>query len=430
MARGPSGMLPAPFDRAMPQPLCILPATTPLCGLHRSRDSLGDVVHELVWRTEVPPERWGSCQARLSIDALTPHGERGLFGVVSFTLLEERRPVGWLAMLLPLMRARSMPQDERMATPEEIRANREFFTRATERDSTLTVKLQSGEHESLFEVQPTAWDHGREAELAELMSFLASKRAEVRETDFVRSITATLAGLARWVGEREGRSSWYEAEFARSTGERARAVSAPVPRFVRQRVESGRMIDRNVTERAWRNLPERSHVFLSHFHGDATAADTIERALQATFGGCRVQRSGATAETQHRLERDSEELQRALRSSRCILFLATPGSLGRCFARHELGNNALRPLFTILLGVTVEEFEAYRARELHIAFDADRVYDAESASDWKRLLGDFAVFLDRPETTVFVELPGLTPGSTGKRSAEDEGDGFTDWTAD
>ena len=147
--------------------------------------------------------------------------------------------------------------------------------------------------------------------------------------------------------------------------------------FLRMRVDAGRLIERSSQERMQLSLPIKYDVFLSHYHGDAACADAVQRAIDGLSPSVRTYRTRASEEEQRLFEKYPNRFLQEARHSKSLVYLATPNSLGRAFIRQELGNNALRPILTLLIGVSRDDFESQMRRELYVAYQRERIYDVQ-----------------------------------------------------
>ena len=108
--------------------------------------------------------------------------------------------------------------------------------------------------------------------------------------------------------------------------------------------------------------------------------------------------------------------------------MATPNSLGRAFIRQELGNNALRPILTLLIGISRDDFESQMRRELHVAYQSERIYDMQNPEEWGRFIKELAAVVEVDLGGHVSAMPALAPGPSSPRTKQEEGDSFIEWS--
>jgi len=410
--------------------LSCFPVNTHKCALRRSRGARGAGAFSGQWVGRSTWEDGDAIGCQQFVDVFSPLGRKAPIGIVGLVLAKNDVPFDWVAFLLPLVHAESFAVQPDFSDPARIAANREFLEYACTPGSLFQIEyVEPDETCARRLVNPFLTSESeRKEEILGMLRLLEHKDPFLVEDELLVTLQECLFGTATWIASRLGHREWFQRTFeetARAFLEKPRKFE--IKEFLRLRVDAGRLIERTSNERAELALPIEYDIFLSHFHGDHLAADAVVESIRRLSPSARIFRTKSTDARQRQFEKQPVAFLNAARRSACIVYVATPNSIGRAFVRQELGNNALRPILTLLVGISPSDFERQRRRELHVAYQDERIFDSSDASDWKRFVDALVRLRGWSPARGELPPPDLVPGDPSPRSPQEEGDSFLAW---
>lgn len=404
---------------------------TPKSALFRSDEPGKSNSYEAAWVGHTSLGAHGAVGCQQFVDVFSPLGRLVPIGIVGLVLAENNVPFDWTAFLFPLVNSDSFSVQADFADPQKINENREFIRFACEPGHRLSFDYSDPTEAECFGFSNPflVSEPERKQEILEMLDFIDRKEPFFVEDAIFVAMQEAMFGTANWIASRLGHLDWFQQTFeqtAKAFLQKPRKLE--IKELLRLRVDANRLIERNSREREHLSLPSKYDVFLSHFHGDSDSADEVLDAIRELLPSVHIFRTKATEEQQRVFEKYPSQFLEAARYSKCLVYLATPNSLGRGFIRQELGNNALRPILTLLVGVSRDDFEQQRQRELHVAYQDEHIYDLQDQQEWKRFIGDLGQVLGRKPGGCALAMPSLTPGHPSPRTKQEEGDSFLEWS--
>lgn len=358
-------------------------------------------------------------------------GRLAPIGIVGLILADDNVPFDWVAFLLPLVHSESS-SFEGFAEPQKIQENREFIRYACTSGSYLTFNYSDPTETRWFEFSNPflVSEQERKEEILSILDLLDKKNPFFMDGALSTAIQEALLGTPDWIASRMGYRDWFQRTFEEiaSTFIQQPQELMMVKDFVRMKVDAGRLIERSSQERMQLTLPTKYDIFISHYHGDAASADAVQHAIHELSPSVRMFRTRASEEEQRLFEKYPKRFLQEARHSKCLVYLATPNSVGRAFIRQELGNNALRPIFTLLIGVSRDDFDKQMRLEMYVAYQRERIYDMQDPEEWRRFIKDLASIVKIDSRGLIPVMPALAPGLPSPRTKQEEGDSYMEWS--
>ena len=79
-------------------------------------------------------------------------------------------------------------------------------------------------------------------------------------------------------------------------------------------------------------------------------------------------------------------------------------------------------------GVSRDDFEGQMRRELHVAYQRERIYDMQDPDEWGRFFKELAAVVEADLGGHVPAMPALAPGPPSPRNKQEEGDSFLEWS--
>ncbi len=128
----------------------------------------------------------------------------------------------------------------------------------------------------------------------------------------------------------------------------------------------------------------RYDIFVSHAHIDSPLSVSIEEWLSMTFPDLVIFKTDPTSEDP-RTEQPFFFIEE-IPNSRCVLFLATPNSLGRPMVMAELGAALHSNVLTLMVGgVTTADLLSFREKHIFVGYEVDKAFDMASPAVWVKI---------------------------------------------
>lgn len=191
------------------------------------------------------------------------------------------------------------------------------------------------------------------------------------------------------------------------------------------RVRHGRLVTREAREPP----PQqdfRHDVFISHAHTDAAAAAALGDWIRRLFPTARISVTDPAAT--ERFEDDPRFFLLDSLHAACLLYLATPNSIGRPMVQVELSHNPHKPIITALAGgLNRFEVEQRLRTDPFIALDRARLVDVGEQAGWARLALLLEVELGTQASQPPDPAPPLAISHDTRTAAERWADYQRDW---
>ncbi|MBL3526497.1 MAG: hypothetical protein JMN27_03660 [gamma proteobacterium endosymbiont of Lamellibrachia anaximandri] len=192
------------------------------------------------------------------------------------------------------------------------------------------------------------------------------------------------------------------------------------------RVDNGRLIDRK-SPASLKETEPRHDLFISYCHLDTDAAHHIASWIRQVWPDTRL--SISDPDDVQRAEEDANYFFKDARHSKALLYIATPNSIGRPVVSQEIGNNAHKPIVTVVLGDhTAERLAEYLATNPFLNLDREGTVVLDRVESWRRC-GQLLAQAMEMNPTAWITPPQVTvpPEDIEGRKAAQQAYGIDDW---